>query len=205
VQLAKRGGGQGRTSTNFTLSSSEEFQRIHSGGSLGGCWRHTENHEKLSRRYGYGYDNDDRLTGFVNDAATTTSYTYDADGNRTSTITAAGTTTYHYPTTSNRLASLSGLTTQTESYDASGNQTGNGTVTYAYDARGRMSSASTGGINANALSFIDPWGLKQELFAPTVAGAANPHLRPSGKRRGPGSPIASSRCCRLLDASLLLR
>jgi RHS repeat-associated protein len=88
----------------------------------------------------YGYDNDDRLTDFVN-GATGTSYTYDADGNRTSTITAAGATTYHYPTTSNRLASLSGLTTQTESYDASGNQTGNGTTTFDFDARGRMNSS----------------------------------------------------------------
>jgi RHS repeat-associated protein len=96
----------------------------------------------------YGYDNDDRLTGFVNGTATT-SYTYDADNNRTSTITAAGTTTYHYPTTSNRLASLSGLTAQTESYDASGNQIGNGTGTYAYDARSRMSSAIAGSITTS--------------------------------------------------------
>ncbi len=36
----------------------------------------------------YGYDNDDRLTGFVNGTATT-SYGYDADSNRSSTITPA--------------------------------------------------------------------------------------------------------------------
>jgi RHS repeat-associated protein len=96
----------------------------------------------------YGYDSDDRLTGFVNGAAST-SYTYDTDGNSTSTITAAGTTTYHYPTTSNRLSSLSGLTTQTESYDASGNQIGNGIDTYAYDARGRMSSSIAAGVTTS--------------------------------------------------------
>jgi YD repeat-containing protein len=89
----------------------------------------------------YGYDNDDRLTGFVNGAATT-SYTYDADSNRSSTAASSGATTYHYPTTSNRLSSLSGLTTQIETYDASGNQTSDGTVTYGYDARGRMISAA---------------------------------------------------------------
>src|SRR6516164_3617665 len=51
VRLAKRGGGQRRASENSTLSSSEEFQRLHPGGSLVGCWRHVENHEELSRRH----------------------------------------------------------------------------------------------------------------------------------------------------------
>lgn len=96
----------------------------------------------------YGYDNDDRLTGFVNGTATT-SYGYDADSNRSGTITAAGTTTYKYPTSSNRLSSLSGLTTQTESYDAAGNQIGDGTIIYVYDARGRMSSATAAGVTTS--------------------------------------------------------
>jgi RHS repeat-associated protein len=96
----------------------------------------------------YDYDNDDRLTEFLN-GAVSTKYTYDADGNRSSTIIPAGTTTYHYSTTSNRLASLSGLTTQTESYDASGNQIGNGIDTYDYDARGRMSSALAAGVTTS--------------------------------------------------------
>jgi RHS repeat-associated protein len=96
----------------------------------------------------YGYDNDDRLTGFLNGTAPT-SYTYDADSNRASTIIPAGTTTYHYPASSNRLASLSGLIAQTESYDASGNQIGNGTDTYDYDARGRMSSAAAVGVTTS--------------------------------------------------------
>jgi ATP-dependent exoDNAse (exonuclease V) alpha subunit len=51
TQLGKRCGRQGWKSKNFTLSSGKEFQRIHPGGSRGGCWRHVENHEKLSRRY----------------------------------------------------------------------------------------------------------------------------------------------------------
>jgi RHS repeat-associated protein len=96
----------------------------------------------------YGYDSDDRLTSFVN-GTVTTSYGYDADSNRSDKVTSAGTTTYHYPSTSNRLAALSGLTAQTETYDASGNQTGNGTVTYDYDARGRMSSAIVGGVTTS--------------------------------------------------------
>jgi RHS repeat-associated protein len=96
----------------------------------------------------YGYDNDDRLTSFVNGTATT-SYGYDADSNRSDTTASSGATTYHYSTTSNRLSSLSGLTTQTETYDASGNLTGDGTVTYGYDARGRMSSATAAGVTTS--------------------------------------------------------
>jgi YD repeat-containing protein len=96
----------------------------------------------------YGYGNDDRLTDFIN-GAVTTSYKYDAGSNRSTVTTPSGTTTYNYPTTSNRLASLSGLTTQTETYDASGNQIGNGTATYAYDARGRMSSVLAGSVTTS--------------------------------------------------------
>jgi YD repeat-containing protein len=96
----------------------------------------------------YGYDNDNRLTSFLNGTATTT-YGYDADSNRSDTVTSAGTTTYHYPTTSNRLSSLSGLTTQTETYDASGNQIVDGTITYDYDARDRMISAITVGVTTS--------------------------------------------------------
>jgi RHS repeat-associated protein len=122
----------------------------------------------------YGYDNDDRLTGFVNGTATT-SYTYDADGNRTSTITATGTTTYHYPTTSNRLASLSGLTTQTETYDASGNQIGNGTITYDYDARGRMSSSIAGGVTTSYA--VNAFGRRiRKIGSDVPNGAANDYV-----------------------------
>ena len=57
------------------------------------------------------------------------------------------------PTTTPRPATGSprsaALLTQTETYDASGNQTGDGTVTYAYDARGRMSSAIAGGVTTS--------------------------------------------------------
>jgi hypothetical protein len=51
-------------------------------------------------------------------------------------------TTYTRAPSSNRLASLTGATAKTFSYDAAGNQTGDGTLTWAYDAHGRMSSTS---------------------------------------------------------------
>jgi RHS repeat-associated protein len=122
----------------------------------------------------YGYDSDDRLIGFVN-GTTTTSYTYDADSNRNSTITFAGTTAYHYPTTSNRLASLSGLTTRTESYDASGNQIGDGTITYSYDARGRMIAATVGGVTTSYA--INAFGERIRKTGSSVSnGGANEYV-----------------------------
>jgi RHS repeat-associated protein len=122
----------------------------------------------------YGYDSDDRLTGFVNGTATS-SYTYDADGNRTSTITAAGTTTYRYSTTSNRLNNLSGLTTQTETYDASGNQISTGAVTFDYDARGHMSSAIVDGISTSYA--INGLGERLRKTGSDVSnGAANEYI-----------------------------
>jgi RHS repeat-associated protein len=55
-------------------------------------------------------------------------------------------TTYNYPGTSNKLSSLSGHVTQTESYDTSGNQTGDGTNAWAYNARGRMSTVTASSV-----------------------------------------------------------
>jgi len=91
------------------------------------------------------YDSFDRLTGFFN-ATNTTSYTYDADSNRTSTTVLGTTTTYTYPITSNRLTNLGGTTTY--SYDASGNTNGDGTNTWTYDSRGRMATLVAGTTTA---------------------------------------------------------
>jgi RHS repeat-associated protein len=93
----------------------------------------------------FAYDALDRLTGMTIGTAVTT-YAYDADSNRTSVKTAAGTTAYTYPTTNNRLSKLTGLTAQTHAYDAAGNLTSDGTRAYAYDARGRMATATVGGV-----------------------------------------------------------
>ncbi len=122
----------------------------------------------------YGYDSNDRLTSFVNGTATT-SYGYDADSNRSGTTASSGATTYHYPTTSNRLSSLSGLTTQTEAYDASGNLTGDGTVAYGYDARGRMSSATAAGVITSYA--VNAFGERIRKTGSSVPnGAANEYM-----------------------------
>ena len=96
----------------------------------------------------YTYDPDDRLLSLKIGTATT-DYKYDLNGNRTSVVTGAGTITYHTPAASNRLGSLSGLIAQTDSYDASGDLLTDGTVTYAYDARGRMASAKAAGVTTD--------------------------------------------------------
>ncbi len=94
----------------------------------------------------FGYDNLNRLTSFFN-GTTTTTYSYDANGNRLSS-TLSGTTTYNYPGTSNRLTSLSGTTTKSFAYDALGNTTSDGTNVWTYDARGRMSTLLAGATTA---------------------------------------------------------
>jgi RHS repeat-associated protein len=95
----------------------------------------------------YGYDADNRLTSFFN-GTTTTSYTFDANGNRTTTA-LSGTTTYTYSGSSNQLQSLTGTTTAHFGYDALGNTTSDGTNVWTYDSRGRMSTLLAGTTTAS--------------------------------------------------------
>jgi len=89
----------------------------------------------------YGYDPLDRLTRATLPSVTY-GYGYDATGNRTTQTAGASTRTYTTESTSNRLAALSNPA-QSLSYDTNGSQTGDGSNTYAYDVRGRLSSAVT--------------------------------------------------------------
>jgi RHS repeat-associated protein len=94
----------------------------------------------------YGYDLLDRLT-----SATSTSvsqgWTYDANGNR---LTQTGTTpsSYSNSSSSNRVNSISGSLARTYGYDNAGNALGFGSATFTYNNRGRMVTASNGGITA---------------------------------------------------------
>jgi RHS repeat-associated protein len=121
----------------------------------------------------YGYDSDDRLTSFFNGTATT-SYTYDADGNRTS-MSLSGTTTLSYTTTSNMVQSLTGTTTANYGYDAMGNTTSDGTNVWTYDARGRMSTLTAG--TTTAAYDINGFGQRIEKTGSSVpSGGTNEYV-----------------------------
>ena len=92
----------------------------------------------------YGYDTLDRLTSAVT-PGTSYSYAYDAVGNRLTKTIGAGTDTYSYSSSSNRIASITPSTGPVRSFvfDANGSTTADGNNTYTYDARGRMTQATS--------------------------------------------------------------
>ena len=87
----------------------------------------------------FTYDELDRLTKSTGIGRT---FSYDANGNRTSDKKGAVLTSYNTEPSSNRLLSTtSGLTTKVRSYDAAGNIINDGTYQFVYDARGRMAQS----------------------------------------------------------------
>jgi RHS repeat-associated protein len=107
-------------------------------------YTHTNNGSAVtSLDQGFGYDNLNRLvTDTVSPSST--SYSYDETGNRTSKTIGGTTYTNTVASTSNRLTQTQDVGgTSSVSYDAAGNISGDGTNTYTYNDRGRMTSAST--------------------------------------------------------------
>jgi RHS repeat-associated protein len=104
--------------------------------------------------HSFGYDDLNRVTSWTQNT-TTQSYAYDDTGNRTQL--SIGGTAYPYttPATSNKLASTTGpAPAKTFTYDAAGNQTGNGSATFTYSDRGRLSSAVVGsGTTASTITY----------------------------------------------------
>jgi len=94
----------------------------------------------------YGYDALDRLnsdskTGFAE------GWTYDANGNRSS-ETGTNASTYANSSSSNRVSSISGALARSYSYDNAGNTLSYSGATFTYNNRGRMATASNGGVTA---------------------------------------------------------
>jgi YD repeat-containing protein len=87
----------------------------------------------------YGYDLLDRLTSYVSPTVGQ-SYAYDAVGNRTQKSNNGTVTGYSIEATSNRLLQAG---SQPLTLDANGSTTSNTRNQFAYDARGRMVSATT--------------------------------------------------------------
>ncbi|HRH38017.1 MAG TPA: RHS repeat-associated core domain-containing protein [Flavobacteriales bacterium] len=128
---------------------------------------HTNNGSAVtSLNQTFGYDELNRLVQ-VTQATGTTTYTYDANGNRTA-ITVNGTTyTNIISATSNQLTQVQDAQgTATVAHDAAGNVTGVGTATYTYSDRGRMEAANAG---AGTISFAYN-GLEQRALKRTQTG-----------------------------------
>jgi uncharacterized protein RhaS with RHS repeats len=95
----------------------------------------------------YGYDAISRLTRFANSSATQ-NYVYDTNNNRTSLSFGAASYPYVVSPASNRLTSTPGpLPAKRNTYDAAGNLLDDGTITYTYSDRGRLSSAVNGTVS----------------------------------------------------------
>jgi YD repeat-containing protein len=97
-----------------------------------------------SETWTFGYDALNRLTSATLPQGDTFGYLYDGDGNRKQETRSGATTNYALGANSSRLQALSGATTKNFSYDAAGNMTGNGSVTFTYDGRGRLSQTTSG-------------------------------------------------------------
>ncbi len=95
------------------------------------------------------YDNAYRLTSVTYPGPATTSYTFDAFGNRTSkTEPGSQTTTYAY-NDGDRLTSVtppSPAPVVNYTWDNNGNLTNRGSDTFAWDYEDRMTSATVGGV-----------------------------------------------------------
>ena len=89
------------------------------------------------------YDTADRLSNFTLDGITTT-YSYDANGNRTQQT--GSNVIYNYDKISNRLNSASFSVAQIYGYDAAGNRTSDSRFNYTYSDRGRLAHVRGGAM-----------------------------------------------------------
>ncbi|QNA87722.1 RHS repeat protein [Massilia sp. Dwa41.01b] len=118
----------------------------------------------------FEYDDLDRLTSFIGNGATQ-SFSYDANGNRTAATFGGTGYTNTIAASSNRLEATTGPTpAKTNTHDLAGNLTNDGTIVYAYSARGRMSSATIGAVKTSYL--YNGMGQRVRQVAGTQANAA---------------------------------
>ncbi len=113
----------------------------------------------------YAYDAIYELTGVTQSSTTTESYTYDAVGNRLSSL---GVSPYNV-NASNQLTSIPGTT---YTYDSNGNTltsvTGSNTTTYAWDFENRMSSVTLPGSGGTVTFAYDPFGRRIKKVTSTT-------------------------------------
>jgi YD repeat-containing protein len=142
----------------------------------------------------HGYDALDRLNSASTSSQSQT-FTYDANGNR---LTQGGssTSTYTVDTVSNRLSSIAGALVRTYGYDAAGHTSGFGGLSFTYNAAGRLSSASTGGVTTsavyNALGQLRISRMPAADFAPRRAGVSYMPVQWVTRGDGLAIPVSSA-------------
>jgi len=92
----------------------------------------------------YSYDALNRLTGAAGSGSTSSSYSYDGAGNRTSATSHGVTTTYSYNSADELVSSLVNGTTTTYSYDGNGNQLTGAGRTFSINNRNQTTGISFG-------------------------------------------------------------
>jgi RHS repeat-associated protein len=99
----------------------------------------------------FGYDEAHRLTDAsgpwgagTSCVATSSTYEYDLNGNRTCKGEGASSTTYTYAAGSNQISTAMGAESATYSHDTAGNVTGDGTHTFGFDDAGRLAAVDGG-------------------------------------------------------------
>jgi RHS repeat-associated protein len=108
----------------------------------------------------YAYDNADRITAacYGGQVATCASgskitYAYDKVGNRTSQTKFGTTTSYSYDAGDELTSTTTGGTTTTYTYDNDGQQTAQGTKTFAYDLAGHLTQAANSGTTLASFTY----------------------------------------------------
>ncbi|MFC5473998.1 RHS repeat-associated core domain-containing protein [Paraherbaspirillum soli] len=107
----------------------------------------TGNNAPANYNQGYGYDNLDRLTSVTGSSgANNQSFQYDASGNRIQATFGGSTYADIIAANSNRLSAIAGSAPPKNiSYDAAGNLISDSSISYTYNDRGRMVSATNAG------------------------------------------------------------
>lgn len=131
---------------------------------------------KPERSEKYGYDANDRLTGYqkgvlangtIANPIQTAAYQYDALGNRTTTVENGVTTTYE-TNSMNAYTRITGGQTATLRYDGNGNLLTDGVSTFVYDFENRLQSATK-----NSQSIGYQYDALKRRVSKTVGGQAN--------------------------------
>lgn len=100
-------------------------------------------HNQSAFDQSFGYDNLDRLSGWSG-FNSSQGYSYDLTGNRTNLSIGGSSYPYTVQSSSNRVTQTAGPGgNKSFGFDAAGNTTSAGSLGFAYDARGRMISATT--------------------------------------------------------------